>query len=198
MGYSLYDVMLWFIIYSFLGWVVESIYMSFCNKKLTNRGFSRGPMCPIYGVGAVSVYFILKPYSNNLVFMFFAGMFLATAIEYFTAKVMLRFFGEVWWDYNDKPFNYKGILCLESSLAWGVYALIFFTVGHNAVMEFVDSIPTYVGALVGTSILIVYAIDFMQVLYQEKKEVIHVRYNNVNQKRVTLIEKVKEKISNIW
>ena len=49
-GYDFYHVLLWFLAYSMLGWLVESIYMSICNRKLTNRGFARGPICPIYGV----------------------------------------------------------------------------------------------------------------------------------------------------
>ena len=57
----------WFLIYSVLGWIVESIYMSLCNRKLTNRGFVRGPICPIYGVGALAAYFILSPVSGNYV-----------------------------------------------------------------------------------------------------------------------------------
>lgn len=56
-GIDLYHVTQWFLVYSILGWVVESIYMSICNRRLTNRGFVRGPFCPIYGVGALSVFF---------------------------------------------------------------------------------------------------------------------------------------------
>ena len=53
MGFELYYLVGAFVIYSMLGWLVESIYMSFCNKKITNRGFAKGPFCPIYGFGAV-------------------------------------------------------------------------------------------------------------------------------------------------
>ena len=58
-GTDLYHFIQWFILYSFMGWVVESIYMSFCNRKLTNRGFAFSPFCPIYAVGALSVYGML-------------------------------------------------------------------------------------------------------------------------------------------
>lgn len=65
LGFDSYHVILWFLLYSILGWIVESIYMSICNRKLTNRGFAKGPFCPIYGVGALTVYFVLRPYSSN-------------------------------------------------------------------------------------------------------------------------------------
>ena len=76
-----------------------------------------GPFCPIYGVGAVVGYLVLHPFANNLVALYFVGAVLATVFEYLVAKLMLRLFGEVWWDYHDKPCNYKGIVCLESTIA---------------------------------------------------------------------------------
>ena len=123
LGTDLYHIVQWFLIYSMLGWLVESIYMSVCNRKLTNRGFMRGPMCPIYGVGALTVYFLLRPVCHNIFLLYFSGALVATFLEYVTAKIMLRIFGEVWWDYSQKPFNYKGILCLESTIAWAFIPL---------------------------------------------------------------------------
>ena len=120
MGVDVYYVVHWFFIYSILGWTIESVYMSFCNKKLTNRGFIRGPICPIYGVGALTVYFVLRPFAGNYLELFVFGSLMATAIEFCTAKIMIRVFGGVWWDYNEKPFNYQGIICLESSIVWGL------------------------------------------------------------------------------
>ena len=96
---------MWFLTYSMMGWLVESIYMSFCNHKITNRGFAKGPFCPIYGFGALTVFFILRPYSDNSILLFFLGSFLATTLEFLTALVMKRIFGEIWWDYHEKPFN---------------------------------------------------------------------------------------------
>ena len=127
LGTDLYHLVLWFIVYSFLGWLVESIYMSICNRKITNRGFMKGPFCPIYGFGALLAYFILRPLEGNYFLLYLAGAILATAFEFLVGKLMLRFFGELWWDYKEKPFNYKGILCLESTLAWGLYTPVSYT-----------------------------------------------------------------------
>lgn len=169
-GWSAYHVVLWFLIYSILGWFVESVYMSLCNKKVTNRGFARVPVCPIYGVGALTVFFILRPYSANPIKLFFMGMLLATAIEFITAAIMNRFFGEIWWDYRNKPFNYKGIVCLESSIAWGFYTLALFAFLQNMVVGIVDEIPVMIGKIGGSIVLIVYVVDFFIMLYREKKE----------------------------
>lgn len=119
-GFDSYHVILWFLTYSILGWVVESIYMSICNKKLTNRGFATGPFCPIYGVGALTVFFALRPYSNNGLLLFVLGSLLATTIEFLTAVIMKRVFGEIWWDYNEKPFNYKGVFMFRKFNCMGI------------------------------------------------------------------------------
>lgn len=160
-GTDLYHVVHWFLVYSILGWIVESLYMSFCNKKWTNRGFIHGPMCPIYGVGALTVYFALKPLEGNYVALYFCGTVLATTLEYITAVIMQRLFGCIWWDYNEKPFNYKGILCLESSIAWGFYTVFLFLFLQKWVMAIVGSYPISVGIYLGAGLLIYYALDFM-------------------------------------
>lgn len=163
-------MVLWFLAYSILGWIVESIYMSICNREITNRGFTRGPMCPIYGFGALTVFFLLRPYSENLVQLFFMGMFLATTLEFITARIMQRIFGEIWWDYREKPFNYQGIICLESSVAWGFYTVGLFLFLHNIIVNIVDCVPVLAGKIAGSMILALYMIDFTMAMYREKKD----------------------------
>ena len=164
-----YQVLLWFVLYSILGWLVESVYMSICNRKITNRGFARGPMCPIYGFGALTVFFTLHPYSENPVRLFLLGMFLATTLEFITARIMQRFFGEIWWDYQEKPFNYQGIICLESSIAWGFYTVALFFFLRKMIVSMVDYVPARAGKILGSVILGAYMIDFAMVVYREKK-----------------------------
>ena len=161
LGTDLYHIVQWFLIYSMLGWLVESIYMSVCNRKLTNRGFMRGPMCPIYGVGALTVYFLLQPVCHNIFLLYFSGaLFDPTLLEYVTAKIMIRIFGEVWWDYSQKPFNYKGILCLESTIAWGFYTLGLFLFLHKGVEYIVSSYSYKTGIWISSVLLLIFSIDF--------------------------------------
>ncbi|MFA9375826.1 MAG: putative ABC transporter permease [Lachnotalea sp.] len=170
LGTDVYHVINWFFVYSILGWLIESTYMSICNKKITNRGFIRGPICPIYGVGALTVYFLLKPVSGNYILLYFYGATLATTIEYFTAKLMIRVFGEVWWDYNDKPFNYKGILCLESTLAWGFYTIFMFAFLQRLVVSIVERYSFETGIRIGTVMIGYFILDFTISLVDAKIE----------------------------
>ena len=119
-GTDVYHIVAAFFVYSVLGWVLESIYMSFCEKKPTNRGFAKGPFCPIYGVGATVGYQCLVPLKDNWIFLYFAAAVIATLFEYIVGRMMIRFLGELWWDYNMKPFNYQVVYYVRD----GLYALI--------------------------------------------------------------------------
>lgn len=170
MGIDTYHIVWWFITYSMLGWLIESVYMSICNGKLTNRGFAKGPFCPIYGVGALSVFFLLRNYSDNVFVLYILGAIFATMLEFFTAVIMIRLFGSVWWDYRDKPFNYKGILCMESTVAWGFYTVFLFAFLQLGVMFIVDQIPYPIGLVFGKWIMILYSLDFLYAIYHAKRE----------------------------
>lgn len=161
LGTDVYHLVAAFVIYSMMGWLVESIYMSFCNKKLTNRGFAKSPFCPIYGFGAVLGYLILSPLRHNYVLLYLVGAFLATTFEFLVGKLMIKLFGELWWDYNEKPFNYQGIICLESSVAWGFYALGIICFLHAWVYRFIDMISMKVGIVIISVILCIVAVDYV-------------------------------------
>ncbi len=150
-----------FCIYSILGWCVESAYMSVCNRRLTNRGFAKGPFCPIYGVGALAGYFLLSPFSENRLLLYLAGAVLATMFEYLVGRLMLRLFGEVWWDYRDKPFNYQGIICLESTIAWGFYAVIIIGFLHRIVMKYAGWYTHGMGLFILRVVVAVFLVDFI-------------------------------------
>ena len=190
-GIDGYEVVMWFLTYSMMGWLVESIYMSFCNHKITNRGFAKGPFCPIYGFGALTVFFILRPYSDNSILLFFLGSFVATTLEFLTALVMKRIFGEIWWDYHEKPFNYRGIICLESSIAWGFYTLFLFMFLQNIVAAFVAMIPVRAGRAIGNLILIGYIMDFSATIYRQKKENLR---ESMDEEQIQQIEQAKDKM----
>ncbi len=176
-GTDVYHLISAFIIYSMMGWLVESIYMSFCNKRITNRGFGRGPFCPIYGFGGVLGYLILHPLSNHLLGLYLAGAVLATIFEYLVGRLMLKVFGEVWWDYTEKPCNYQGIICLESTIAWGFYAIIIITFLHSRILGFVDRYDAAWGIRACKIVIVLATIDYVTKLMKifnislrEKKE----------------------------
>ncbi|MDR0949896.1 MAG: putative ABC transporter permease [Lachnospiraceae bacterium] len=160
-GTDLYHVIAAFVLYSILGWFVESVYMSFCNRQITNRGFMKSPFCPIYGFGAVFGTAVLSPLKGNVILLYFTGAILATTFEFLVGKLMLRIFGKLWWDYSEKPFNYKGILCLESTVAWGFYAIGIVIFLHHRILNMIDLIPMTIGMRILVIVLLIVTVDFV-------------------------------------
>ncbi len=127
-GVAMYNIIQWFYLYSFLGWVWETCYVSAKSRKFVNRGFISGPLCTIYGCGALSVYLILRPLNGQWPLLFVGGILVATVLEYITAVLMESIFHTSWWDYSDKRFNFQGRICLGASLGWGGFTLLLFLV----------------------------------------------------------------------
>ena len=104
---------------------------------------------------------LLLPFAHSRILVYLIGAVAATVFEYLVGILMIRMFGELWWDYNEKPFNYKGILCLESTLAWGVYAIIVVYYLHARVLGLADRVGMQRGAVFCKVVLGLYAIDFI-------------------------------------
>lgn len=188
LGTDVYHLVAAFVVYSILGWCVESIYMSFCNRKLTNRGFGKGPFCPIYGFGAVLGYLILCPLQGQYIKLYLAGAVLATTFEYIVGRGMIHFLGQLWWDYNEKPFNYKGIICLESTVAWGFYALGIIEFLHQKVYLLIDQVNMNIGIRIVQVILLLVAVDYIF-------QLLRVFQIDVKQKRKKIVERCQSFIA---
>lgn len=159
-GTDMYHIINWFYIYSFLGWLWESSYVSFKEKKLVNRGFVTGPVCTIYGFGAVIVYLILKPISGNIILLYLGGVIVPTILEYATAVLMETLFHTSWWDYSKNKYNFQGRICLGASLGWGTFSVILFYVFQPFVERIVALYSVATGELLVRIATLVYAVDF--------------------------------------
>lgn len=159
-GMNLGQLALWFFIYSFCGWVMECIVIRIQLGHWENRGFARLPFCVIYGFGVFIAYHIFAPIEHNYIAIYFAGCICATLFEYLTAQLMLKLFGSVWWNYDHKRFNYKGILCLESTLAWGVLALFVFGFFNRLVEGAIFSLNGRIASMAGAVLAVAYVLDF--------------------------------------
>lgn len=213
-GIDVYHIINWFIIYSFLGWVWETFYVSIKHGEFINRGFISGPFCTIYGCGAIAVYLILKPTENNLIILFLGGIVVATLLEYITAVLMESIFHTSWWDYSDKKFNFQGRICLGASLGWGIFTVILFRVLHPVVEDLVSLYPVYVGKIASCVFAVGYLIDFCRSagaafhlkerLPQweqelEKKQVelmlkLNTRFENLDFMRGSTVESIRERM----
>ena len=121
--YIISKYFLLFLLYSFAGWVMETAWVSWCNKKLVDRGFLIGPYCPIYGCGAILIILFLKRFSYSPFLLFLSTVVLCGGLEYFASWCMEKVFKARWWDYSNRKFNIKGRVCLRNLIAFGIMGL---------------------------------------------------------------------------
>lgn len=108
--------------YSFGGWLWETLFCSLIERHPVKRGFLNGPLCPIYGVGAVVVYALLGSITSPTR-VFVMGAVLTTGIEYATGRLLEERFGRRWWDYSSWPLNYRGLINPIASLTFGLFSV---------------------------------------------------------------------------
>ena len=158
-GFSLYQTLAYFLIYSCLGWCLEVVYAAVTTGKLVNRGFLNGPVCPIYGFGMVIVLYALTPLVDNTLLLYLGGVILPSALELVGGWALYKLYRTRWWDYSDYPFNIGGYICLEFSLLWGVGTLVVMRIVHPIIAGLVAMVPTLVGVILMCILYAVYATD---------------------------------------
>lgn len=152
------ELILYWTVYAFFGWIVETSYCSFYEKKFVRRGFLVGPIIPIYAFGAMGVITLLAPYTNNPLLLFILGLVLTSALEYLTSYVMEKLFQMRWWDYSQERFNIKGRICLKNAIMFGILSVVVVHWIHPSVVLLVSKLsPTMVTLLSSISIVLVIA-----------------------------------------
>lgn len=160
-GYSLYELLLWFWIYSFLGWSFECIYAAIHEGRLINRGFVHSPFCIIYGFGALSIILLLSPIKSNIFLLFIVGVIVTSILEFLVYVLLDKIFHQRWWDYSDLKYNFKGILSLESSLAWGVLSVLLLKLLQPFIVYLLTFLPKWLGIDIILVVTIIYVVDFI-------------------------------------
>lgn len=162
---DLYNLTFYFFIYGVLGWLIEVAYAFVKHGKYVNRGFLYGPMCPIYGVGVVTIYLSIHKLST----LFLGGQVptwwmllimvtvVTTGLELFTGAIMSYLFHTRWWDYSDRRFNLGGYICLDFTLIWGLAGTLLLQIVHVRIANLVDGVPRNIG----NTILLVFMAFFI-------------------------------------
>ena len=115
---------LYFMLFSFGGWLLEVCFHAAKNHAFVNRGFNNGPVCPIYGFGIALLYLLLGDLRERWLLLYAASVLIASLIELATGVLLDRVFHTKWWDYSAERFNLGGFICLKFSLVWGVFCTL--------------------------------------------------------------------------
>lgn len=164
---NILQFILYIIIYSFFGWILESVLKTIYQKKFVNSGFLNGPICPIYGFGAIIMELCLSFLKDKPLILFITAFFLLSLWEYIVGYLIEKIFKTKYWDYSNLRFNIQGRVCLKNSIYWGLLGLIFVKWVHPFIESIVKLIPIntlfYIDIIIGVVILIDTIITIIQI-----------------------------------
>ncbi len=160
---NILNYVLMFFAFSAIGWTIESIYCSIGNKKLINRGFLYGPVCPIYGAGALLFEILVTPLSDPFKtrwwLVIIVGMVVADILEYLTSYIMEKLFNARWWDYSENFLNLHGRICFKHTCYWGLFSFIFVYAVSPIYRYLIGFIPQNIRNIAVYVILVVFLVD---------------------------------------
>lgn len=188
------EILWYFVIYSIIGWIAEVVYQAVHRGEIINRGFLNGPVCPIYGFGAIFIFsaydFIegMLQCDSNIYIDFAIGVFLATVLELFAGWALHRLFHARWWDYSDRKLQFHGYICLEFSLIWGFAATFVRELVQQGIERMVSHFPH--------GILGVILLSVIYIIYLTDTVITVITVNNLN-KRLHEIDVLSKQLDNM-
>lgn len=156
--YELSCYIVWFFVYSFLGWCWEVSLRLVQHHVFVNRGFVTGPVLPIYGFGGLISIVILHPIPT-LWLQFLVGAASAALMEYTTSWAMEKLFHARWWDYSNKPFNIHGRIYLLGVVTFGVMMVVVDRVFQPLLQRLTNLVPSLALEIAAAAMLAVFLVD---------------------------------------
>lgn len=111
---------LFFFLFSFIGWIFEVCFYLVNEGSFINRGTMTGPWLPIYGTGGLIIIYLLKPLRKKPALLFASAFVLCGSLEYFTSWLLEQVAHQRWWDYTGYFMNINGRVCLEGLTVFGL------------------------------------------------------------------------------
>ncbi|QVK19343.1 putative ABC transporter permease [Mycoplasmatota bacterium] len=147
----LVKILFLFMIYALIGWIWETPYVSFNEKKYINRGFLRGPYIPIYGFACVTIILSMGIFDNmndnsfiTIICQILFISLVSAVWEYCTSYILEIIFKTRWWDYSKHKFNLNGRIALDYTILFGIGGYILWRFVNPFVENVYDLLPTNV------------------------------------------------------
>lgn len=178
---SIYQLLWLFLIYSFVGWILETIFAITKQRKIINRGLINGPFCTVYGFTGVLITVALKDLSGVWLFLFSA--IYASVIEWVAGKIIEKICHERWWNYENNKFNLGGYISLQTSVLWGVLGFIVVTFTNSLLIDAYKLIPFMVVRIILIVVVVALAADMifsLLILYYNGRGIEKVKSANNN------------------
>ncbi len=156
MGISIWRMFAYFIIYSVVGFIIETLFGLITKGVIESRQSSLFlPVCCIYGVGAVVMVVGLQHFKKNNYTLFLGGFIIGSIVEYIVSLVGEFIFHIKWWDYSDMAFNINGRICMAFSFFWGILAIYLMSHFNPIVDRIIEKLKNKISIKLLKSIVVI-------------------------------------------
>lgn len=162
MIYSGYEILWLFFVYSFLGWILETVAAAVKQKRFVNRGLVNAPMCVIYGIGGIVITIVCQELSGFWLFLY--SVIASTVLEWTAGHLIERMYHEKWWDYSNRRWNLDGYICASASVLWGILSVAMMEWGNPLLIRLFDLIPEVPQIILVLALLALLGVDLSATL----------------------------------
>ena len=213
-GYSIWRILAYFIIYSVLGYVIETLFGIITKGTWESRqSFLYGPFCGIYGLGAVIMILAVQHFNQNNNRLFIGGFIVGSIVEYVVSWIGELLLNVKWWDYSNMPLNLNGRICVFFSIFWGFLAIYLMSYLNPKIDRLINWIKSKISInklkVITSAVTIILLIDFVLTVYALGFFMIRKVHDNnlpvVNKEQADIVyeriysnEKLAEFINTFW
>lgn len=157
----LLDLLWYFVIFSFFGWVASSFRSLLLEKKFSNNGFLTSPFCPMYGFSAVICYTALKPFENSKLILFIGSALILSALMVVVGVLVEKTLKFKPWDFSSSKFSIGNYITFPYALFLGLLGMLLVGLIIPVLRTAVEAIPFWVSLILVLSFCGIIAIDYV-------------------------------------
>ncbi len=170
MEYLYTELLIFFLIYGFMGWVSEVVLTSVTRRKFCNRGFFNMPMCPKYGIMADILILVLPTVGEELSFINVATQYVITlmvvsVVDFITSYMAHRLLHRRLQQYERDTLLGGELKDTTVAMLKSAVILIIVKLLHPFIYTFVRLLPLWLLQIVGLALLALLALDMISVVY---------------------------------
>ena len=201
-GISIWRIFAYFIIYSVIGYIVETLFgIARYGVVESRQSFLYGPFCAIYGIGAIIMILSLQYFNKSYNRLFIGGCIVGSITEYVVSFIGEKLFHAKWWDYSNMPLNINGRICLLYAVFWGflgLYLMISLNPKIDNLLNFIKQKlnTNFLKAVVTISILFMLLDCISTAIALSYFTIRTIKENNIEVKNQEYVNKAYDKIYN--